>query len=413
MAHAALLIPWQETRLRTVAFDRTRAFLAGRKRWRRLPRTFTGFADALVDLQRPLADAVWNRLRTQIRAVAPDAFRRRFGEREYVVLAVDGSRFEAPRTAANEAAFGVAGRRGTGPQVAATVLYHLGTGLPFAARPGAGTDSELRHLDGMLPELPDRTLLLADAGFPHFDLLERLHDRGHAFLMRVGADRTLLAELTEPGACEHADGTCGAGRQVWLWPQAKRRAGGPPLPVRQIEIATDRPDVPNVYLLTNLSATDLPDARAASLYRRRWGVEVFFRTAKQTLASRSLRSRNPARALCEAEWLILSVLLLGLLTAGAIAAGGGEASAWSPARGLKTVRRRLRHATRRGGRWTRRLAAELAACVIDRRPRRGPKRPRDRPQKKHDRPPRPPKLRPATPAERQRAQELAATKLLL
>ncbi|MFH5806530.1 IS4 family transposase [Alienimonas sp. DA493] len=410
LACAALLIPWQETRLRAVAFDRTRAFLAGRKRWRRLPRTFTGFADALVSTQRPLAEAIWTRLRAQVRAVAPDAFRQRFGDRDFLVLAADGSRFEAPRTEANEAAFGSAGRRGTGPQVAATVLYHLGTGLPYAARLGAGTASELRHLDGMLGDLPDRTLLLADAGFPHFDLLSRLDAAGCAFLMRVGADRTLLAELT---ACEHADGTCGGGQQVWLWPEAKRRAGRPPLSLRAIELETDRPDVPNVYLLTNLSAADLPDERAAELYRRRWGVEVFFRTAKQTLRSRTLRSRNPARALCEAEWLILSVLLLGLLTAGAVAAAGGDPAGWSPARSLKTVRRRLRHAVRRGGRWTRQIKSELAACVIDRRPRRGPKRPRDRPQKKHDRPPRPPKLRPATTAERQRAQELAATKLLL
>ena len=176
--------------------------------------------------------------------------------------------------------------------------------------------------------------------------------------------------------------------------------------------------MPNVslltdLLLTDLSAADLPDEPAAALYRRRRGVEAFFRTAEQTLGSRPLRSRDPRRAPCEAEWPILSVLLPGRSTAGAVAAGGGEASGRSPARGLKTVRRRLRHATRRGGRRARRPAAELAACVIDRRPRPGPKRPRDRPQKKRDRPPRPPKLRPATPAERRRAQELAATKLLL
>ena len=195
-----------------------------------------------------MADAVWNRLREQVRSVAPDAFRQQFGDRDFVVLAVDGSRFEAPRTEANEAAFGVAGRRGTGPQVAATVLYHLGTGLPYAARLGSGTDSELRHLDAMLLELPDRTLLLADAGSPHFDLLQRLDADGHAFLTRVGADRTLLAELTEPGRCEHADGRRGAGRQIWLWPQAERRAGRSPLSLRQIEIKTDRPDPPNVYL---------------------------------------------------------------------------------------------------------------------------------------------------------------------
>ena len=408
LAAAASILPWRETRLRTVAFAQTRAFLAGRKRRRAPPRTFTGFADALTAAHRPLAEAIWERLRTQVRAVAPDAFRERFGDRKFVVLAADGSRFEAPRTTANEAAFGSAGRRGTGPRVAATVPYHLGTGLPYAARLGAGTASELRRLDATSPSLPDRTLLLADAGFPHFDLPRRLRQAGHAFLMRVRADRTLLAE---PGSCEHADGTRGAGRQVWLWPEAERDR--PPVSLRQIEIETDRPDVPNVFLLTDLSAADLPDERAADLYRRRWGVEVFFRTAEQTLQSRSLRSRNPDRALCEAERLILSVLLPGLLTAGAVDAAGGAPASWPPAASLRVVRRRVREASRRGRQWSRRIVGELAACVIDRRPRRGPKRPRGRPQKKHDRPPRPPKLRPATPTERQRAQELTATKLLL
>ena len=100
------------------------------------------------------------------------------------------------------------------------MLYRLGTGLPFAARLGAGIDSELRQFDALLDDLPDRTLLLADAGFPHFDLVSRLDDAGHAFVMRVGADRTLLAELTGPDGSEHADGRLGSGRA------ARVRTGG-------------------------------------------------------------------------------------------------------------------------------------------------------------------------------------------
>ena len=255
----------------------------------------------------------------------------------------------------------------------------------------------------MLPALPAKTLLLADAGFSSCATLRRLSAEGHAFLIRVGGNRRLLTEL---GECEFGDGLRGRGQQVRLWPKNLRRAGEAPLSLRLIELETDRPDCPDLFLLTNLPAADLSDDRAAERYELRRGVEAGFRTLKQTLEGRTPRSRTPERALAEAEWLVLSLWLPGALAGPAVRSAGRSAgraaSAWSPAATVEAVRRRMRHADRTGGRWTKTLTADLAACVIDRRPRRAAKQRFRHPQKKIGRPPTAPEVRPAEPAERQR-----------
>ena len=374
-----------------------------------MPKTCTGFADALARKHRPLATAIWKRFRSVLPAVAGDAFRGACGGlTEWVVLAADGTRLNCPRSAANEAGLDPVGKTGAGPQIAGTLLFHVGSGLPWGARLGPGRTGEQAQLTDMLPELPTRTLLLADAGFSGCAALRRLGDDGHAFLIRVGGNRRLLTELAHPGECEYADGRRGRGQQVWLWPKNLRRAGEAPLSLRLIELGTDRADCPNLFLLTNLPAAELSDARAAKLYELRWGVEVGFRTLKQTLEGRTLRSRTPGRALAEAEWPVLSLWLLGALAGPAVRSAGKEASAWSPAGTAKVVRRRMRFADRSGGRWARGLTADLAACAIDRRPRRAAKQRFRHPQKKIGRPPTPPEVRPAEPAERRRYKAILA-----
>src|SRR4029453_634829 len=110
-------------------------------------------------------------------------------------FAADGSRLECPRTAANEAGLGCAGKRKTGPQLFLTTLWHMGTGLPWAFRIGPGTASERRHLEAMLPELPRQALVIADAGFTGYDLYRRLLAAQMNFLLRVGANVQLLRKL--------------------------------------------------------------------------------------------------------------------------------------------------------------------------------------------------------------------------
>ena len=40
-----------------------------------------------------------------------------------------------------------------------------------------------------------------------------------------------------------------------------------------------------MYLVTDLTKTQLSDRQAAEIYAARWGIELFFRTFKQTFGS--------------------------------------------------------------------------------------------------------------------------------
>ena len=110
----------------------------------------------------------------------------------WLVLAIDGSRFECPRAAANERGLKCAGMEKTNPQIFQTTLQHVGTGLPWDTRPGPGTDSERRHLNDMLDDLPAQCLLTADAGFISFERCKWLIDNDHTVVLRAGGNVTLL-----------------------------------------------------------------------------------------------------------------------------------------------------------------------------------------------------------------------------
>ena len=62
--------------------------------------------------------------------------------------------------------------------------------------------------------MPEKTLLLGDAGFFSYSLAARLLAKGHAFLLRVGANKRLLTELFGEDAV-----VFGSDQEVWVWPQ--------------------------------------------------------------------------------------------------------------------------------------------------------------------------------------------------
>jgi hypothetical protein len=350
---------------------------------RRPGRTYRGFTDALVRLSPHLVPAVQGHLRSAVDQLGHPL------REGWHAFAVDGSRIDCPRTEANEAAFGLAGRAGTSPQMWLTTLWHMGTGLPWAWQIGDARSSERDHLRQMLPLLPPQALLIADAGFTGYELMQALPASGRFFLIRIGGNRELLRELgVHPRE----------GRDtVYLWPKTLRR--GLPLVLRLIRINT-------VYLVTNvLEPTRLSKATAGKLYRARWGVEVFYRSFKQTLQRRKMRSDSPRAAVVELQWSLIGLLVLGLLQARALIARGRDPVDGSAAGALRVLRGVTRQAGQcRGG--LPGLLARLAAAVKDCYRRRHAKRARDWPHKKYEPPTRPPKIRKATPSEVQRAQRL-------
>ena len=64
-----------------------------------------------------------------------------------------------------------------------------------------------------------------------------------------------------------------------------------------------------------LDEAALPASEAALLYEMRWGVEVFYRSCKQTLQRRRMLSRTPRAAEEELAWSVLGLWLMGMMTA--------------------------------------------------------------------------------------------------
>lgn len=349
--------------------------------------SYAAFAEALVRETPRLTTALRGRFRREMRARAGDHWERH----GRLAVAVDGTRIEAPHTAANEAGLRCAGREKTGPQVSLTMLWHAGTGLPWDYRLGPGTESEQVHLAAMVADLPAGTLLLADAGFASYELCRRLLREGHSFLFRVGGNRTLLTEL----GYYHEE----RAGLVYLWPLAHRDS--PPLVLRLIELPAAGQAV---FLLTDvLDPQDLSDEDAATFYAMRWGEEVFFRSYKQTLARRKVLSRTPGTCFAEVHATVLGLWLLGLMSVTRLTAAGHDPLAWSAAKARTAVRRGLRGDAPRRRRRRRSLNHDLSLAVRDDGPRRGPKRARNYPRKKRQQPPGPPKLKAATAKEVERA----------
>lgn len=308
--------------------------------------------------------------------------------RNWVVLGVDGSQVNCLRTRANERAFGCAGQQRTAPQQLLVTLFHVASQLPWAWRRTRGDGSERDLLLSMLPELPERTLLLADAGLVGYRLLTRLQDGGHAFIVRVGRNVTLLRRLGYH--VRERDGL------VYLWPNKHRRT--PPLTLRLVLLQAGRR---RVSLLTNvLDDRRLSEADVAGLYRQRWSLEVMHRTLKQTLGKQKLRAQTPALAACELDWSMAGLWLIGLLTHNA----AQPPRLISPAAALRVIRTAMRRGRRTTGKhW---LQRQLRAAVPDAYVRRRPKTARDWPHKKTEPPPGNPKIRTATSAEIRKAQAL-------
>jgi hypothetical protein len=275
-----------------------------------------------------------------------------------------------------------------------TTILHMGTGLPWAFRIGPGTDSERNHLRDLLGLLPPAALLVADAGFVGYDLLGAILRGGSQFLIRVGSNVTLLREL---GFAQLQQDNL-----VYLWPDKHRKKNLPPLTLRLIQLHDGRKPVFLVSSVMEDSA--LSDPQAGTLYRMRWGVEVFYRSLKQTLARRKMHSEAPRQAQCELSWAVMGLWGLSLMTVRQILAAGGDPLALSVATALRQVRLAIRRGPRSAQ--ARILLGDLHAAVKDSYVRRTSKKARDWPHKKKDKPPGLPRIQIATHEQLSQAKAL-------
>lgn len=265
----------------------------------------------------------------------------------WCVLVVDGTRIDASRTQANERAFQSPkkhtpqrprskpsrpkpSRLPAGPQVWLTVLWNMGLGLLWDWRHGHTGSSERDHLLEMLGALPERSLLVGDAGFQGFRLWNELQHRRIGFVIRVGRNVRLIRQL---GIFRQQ------GNIVCLWPQTAQRRAQLPVLLRLLRFSNGRHPV---YVVTNvLDPMSLPDAAVGEFYRRRWGVELFLRTLKQTFGRGRLRSHSPVNVLLELDWSLLALWCVELDGVEELIDQGHPPSQLSPVHVLRRTRNRL------------------------------------------------------------------------
>ena len=374
---------WSLQRQLTERFREGRTLLGALFVGRRRPGgSYQGLTKATRQLGRKLCWQFWCALRRRL----ADTLRSGWTWYGWTVLAVDGSRIEAPRSRKNERRLGRAGRHKTTPQWWVTWLIQLPSALIWDWRQGPGTSGERTHLRQMLRDLPAGTLLVADAGFVGFDLLWKLIRAGADVLVRCASGTTLLTDA--PAAQIE---TRGEHETVYLWPKNRRRKF--PLHLRLIVLKRGGK---RVYLLTNvLESTRLSRRSAGELYAARWGVETSYRALKQTLDRRRVLARTPDIGELE---LGANILALAMLLFQAAVVLHARVRTISVAAALRLTRRAL-EATRwrQPSGW---FVLALRWAVRDAYHRRRPKRARAWPHKKNDPPPSPPQLRTPTTREK-------------
>jgi hypothetical protein len=419
LACAALLWAWSDERTLTDRFRIGRkiiSYLFGKQH--EAAESYQAFVKMLRKWTDPL------------RAAIEPAFRRQMAEKlasvwlvaGWLLFACDGSRVDVPRTRKNElryspksklsrraqkrrraartrrrsrarAAQEARERKANIPRIWLTVLWHVGSGLPWAWQVGPSDSSERAHLQTMLPTLPSNALITADAGFVGYDLWTTIRAANHHLLVRVGSNVRLLKKL---GCVRERKGL------VYLWPDAAAQKRLPPLVLRLIVVHTGRHPI---YLVTNvMNASQLSDAQAAEIYRRRWGIEVFYRHCKQTFERRKLRSLNPDNAMVELQWSLLAVWAMGLHSHHHLVKQGIAPERISFAGVLRAYRQPMRQYRSRPGPGER-LTELLDHAIIDDY-RRANKTSRNYPRKKQEQSTGPPIILPATRAQVQMALDI-------
>lgn len=400
--------------------------------------SYQAMMKVLVRYNAPLLIVLWSRIHQLMQEIGGEHWQ----IEGWVPIAFDGSRSSAPRTESNEKAL-CAPNYGKGatakyrkkktkgmrrkkneknkpqpqqPQAWITMMWHMGLRLPWTWRLGPSNSSERAHVEKMLKhgDFPGNTLFCGDAGFVGYPLWSQITERGHHFLVRVGANVSLLHNSANVRL---------SGNRVFCWPKDAQSKKRPPLELRLLKVRVGKT---KMWMLTSvLDARRLPKPLIARFYQLRWGIEVEFRGLKQTLDRAKLRCRNPIRLLAELDWSILAMTvaeLFALKEQLAPRPRGNEKTAsknrntptadpWK--RSLAETIRALRHCLRRINRTPapgEDLITRLRNAVTDSYQRKSSKKARYRPPNPDKKPLGDPKLRKLNDQEKKKLNDLTTQK---
>ena len=382
------------------------------KSYQTLVNALKGYSDKLLPI-------LWSRVHSLMQQCDEANFRVGI----WLALAVDGSRVGVPRTLPNEQQFckpkkkskqkkskKKRGRHATGkqpthkkkyydpqpvgPQMWLTMIWHIGQRMPWSWETGPSYSSERQHVMEILKteKFPKNTLFCGDAGFVGYDFWRAVAEEHH-FLVRVGGNVRLLKKL---GHVRERNGI------VYSWPDAAMKKKQPPLVLRLLQFKDSRNR--DVYLVTNVLAPKrLSDRQASELYRRRWGIEVQFRSLKQTFGRTKLRSRTPENATIELHWSLIALWMVQLLALKEQTKAREPGAATSIAVVLRIVQQMMQRDTdvpdRRES-----FQKQLGQALTDSYERKSKKKSRNYPRRKEEPAPGKPMIKTATKKHKQQLQ---------
>jgi hypothetical protein len=326
LVFAALLWAWSDEKTLVERFTIARKIIINGFGEQREP---AGSYQAFIKLLRKWTEPLRKALTTAFRQRMMQTLAAVWRVEGWLVFAADGSKVDVPRTRNNEARYSPRSklsraaqkrrrqgrrrrqqraaqaarqRKANTPRIWLTMLWHVGSGLPWDWRTGPSDSSERGHFQDMLGSLPGGSLLTADAGFVGYQLWKTILAAGHQLLVRVGSNVKLLKKL---GYARERKGL------VYLWPDQAAKQHLPPLVLRLVVVT--KPGRGPIYLVTSIMSQEvLSDAQVAVVYGKRWGIEVYYRHCKQTFERRKLRSHNPDNAMVELHWSLLGMWAMGL-----------------------------------------------------------------------------------------------------
>jgi len=184
------------------------------------------------------------------------------------VTAVDGTRIACENTPELIAEFGCSGSKKDACTALASVAYDVMERVSFDCQIGSYSLSERdllnRHLDRLEAFGAESFLIVADRGYPSYDLIETLIDRGFSFLLRLSDGwKNVISHMRDVDDKE-----------------LQYEYKGSVYKFRALKIGLEDK---TEYLVTNLDKDFLPIEDAGQIYGLRWNIETFYGTLKTEL----------------------------------------------------------------------------------------------------------------------------------
>ena len=189
------------------------------------------------------------------------------------VLAIDGSKYNLPTSEELREHYDIQNNSGEQVQALGSCLYDVLNGLVLDAQltrvDGNERELAIQHLD-ILKAKParrgEKELLLMDRGYPSYELIQGIEDRGFLYAMRCCREfcRGMRLDGRKDCVIEHK------------FARAREK-----IRMRVIRFTLDNGD--EEIIVTNLFDSDLSVRDFKELYHRRWSIETNYNSLKNKL----------------------------------------------------------------------------------------------------------------------------------